>query len=237
MDALKSMLFTDEKKKADDIKKKQQGYQTTVRLEYKRLKAEIASEEQRRNKAREKLIEARTAKNTEKMNYYWQLYRMYETRLQELVKKRISAKAQMLDMQRASTTASSVTIIKSSTAYMRSVHSGATIDNIDDSILDFQDTEAINADAGTSVSSPFSTLVSSTQDDTEDIMRQVDQMMITGSGSSGTGGGDNSVRIQTSLPGFPSVPSHEPAVMLPTYPIPISSSGRDNNLSKIVGLF
>jgi hypothetical protein len=198
----------DPKKAEEDRLKTQREMQIKVVQEYRDLKRLIDDTTKERDKSKAKAMHYRTIKNMELMHYHWSLYQMYHKKVQELINKRRNAKIMQLNMKSASSTKSTVGIIQSGTTYMKSVHSGITLDGIDNSILNAQDAEAINIDAELAVSSSFSSMDSGITGDYDDIMKEMDMLMID-SDSSSAGGGDHyapSTSIPSSLPVFPSVP-------------------------------
>ena len=239
MDAFMSLFTTDTKKKEEDTKRDRDQKYTNVQLQHKSLGIELEKTKDKREHYRIRAMEARSCKNNEDAVYYMQLYQMHDSKVKSLTAMRLNAESILLNLSTSKATVINTNIIRDATAYMRSVQEDITLDTIDDSILGIQDREAITHDAETSMTNPFSSMASAVYSDEIDVLRQLDDMLVSETGGSGSGDGDHQLRA---LP-LPSVPSSSVAIDHHTSsPITIPthrrSSGRSgNNLSEIVGLF
>jgi hypothetical protein len=237
MEAFMSLFVTDQKKKEEEAEKEREKKLMNVKLQHRALENELERTKDKRDGYRKTAIECRANKNNEDAVYYMQLYQMHDEKVKKLTAMRLNAESILLNLSTSKVTVINTNIIRDANAYMRSVQQDITLDTIDDSIIAIQDSEAITHDAETSMVNPFSSMASAVYSDEQDVLKQLDDMLISEAGGSGAGDGDQHVR---SLPSIPS--SH--AMETPSHPIPIPSSSSQrrtgksgNNLSEIVGLF
>lgn len=239
MEAFLSLFVTDQKKKEEESERERERKLTSVKLQHRALENELEKTKEKRDQYKMNAITCRSQKNNEDAVYYMQLYQMHDEKVKKLTAMRLNAESILLNLSTSKVTVINTNIIRDANAYMKSVQQDITLDTIDDSIIAIQDSEAITHDAETSMVNPFSSMASAVYSDEGDVLKQLDDMLISEIGGSGSGDGNDHVRI---LPSIPSSSSSIPSIETPTQPIPIPSHRRSggrsgNNLSEIVGLF
>lgn len=237
MESFMSLFVVDNKKKEEEAEKERERKLTSVKLQHKSLELELERTKNKRDELKNMAVRCRQERNNEDAVYYMQLYQMHDEKVKKLTAMRLNAESILLNLSTSKVTVINTNIIRDANDYMRSVQKDITLDTIDDSIIAIQDSEAITHDAETSMVNPFSSMASAVYSDESEVLKQLDDMLITESGGSGSGDGNDHLRTLPSIPMSSSssyeVPSSSPIPIPP----PRRSARSGNNLSEIVGLF